>query len=145
MTMHLIRGANSLNTRKPKRKLTKGRINELQLAWRTHNKQMKQSGNHDLRYDTFEEYLDYCHGKVKVKKEFKAYEPNTTYRRETPHYPSSSLPAPNKHAPGKSAGRSERQQYTGDLVIGIATMHKSNAVPVMRGTEQAKEISRMGR
>ena len=145
MTMHLIRGANSLNTRKPKRKLTKARINQLQLAWRAHNKHMKQSGNHDLRYDTFDEYLDYCHGKVKLKKEFKSYEPNTAYRRETPYYPSSSLPAPDKHAPGKSAGRSERPEYTGDLVIGIATMHKSNAVPVMRGTEQAKEISRMGK
>jgi hypothetical protein len=35
--------------------------------------------------------------------------------------------------------------YTGTLITGIATMHKSNAVPVMRGTDQATEISRMAK
>jgi hypothetical protein len=34
--------------------------------------------------------------------------------------------------------------YTGDKIIGIATMHKSNAVPVF-SDEQAVEISRMRR
>ena len=34
--------------------------------------------------------------------------------------------------------------YTGDKVLGIATMHKSNAVPVFRA-EDAVEISRMRR
>lgn len=40
--------------------------------------------------------------------------------------------------------KKESQQYTGDLVKGIATMHKSNAVPVL-GEEDATEISRMRR
>jgi hypothetical protein len=34
--------------------------------------------------------------------------------------------------------------YTGDKIIGIATMHKSNAVPVF-SDEQAVDISRMRR
>jgi hypothetical protein len=34
--------------------------------------------------------------------------------------------------------------YTGDKILGIATMHKSNAVPVF-SDEQAKDISRMRR
>jgi len=34
--------------------------------------------------------------------------------------------------------------YTGDKILGIATMHKSNAVPVF-SDEQAVEISRMRR
>lgn len=34
------------------------------------------------------------------------------------------------------------KQYTGDQMIGIATMHKSNAVPVF-STESAKDISKM--
>jgi hypothetical protein len=34
--------------------------------------------------------------------------------------------------------------YTGTLIKGIATMHKSNAVPVIND-EQAKEISSMRR
>jgi hypothetical protein len=36
------------------------------------------------------------------------------------------------------------KQYTGTKVLGIATMHKSNAVPVF-AEEQAIEISQMRR
>lgn len=38
----------------------------------------------------------------------------------------------------------ERKVYTGDKIVGIATMHKSNMVPVFSG-EEAKDISRMRR
>jgi hypothetical protein len=40
--------------------------------------------------------------------------------------------------------RRESMKYTGSLVKGIATMHKSNAVPVI-DEEQMKDISRMRR
>lgn len=40
--------------------------------------------------------------------------------------------------------RKENMMYTGTLVKGIATMHKSNAVPVI-DEEQMKDISRMRR
>jgi hypothetical protein len=40
--------------------------------------------------------------------------------------------------------RRESMKYTGTLVKGIATMHKSNAVPVIN-EEQMKDISRMRR
>ena len=40
--------------------------------------------------------------------------------------------------------RRESMMYTGSLVKGIATMHKSNAVPVI-DEEQMKDISRMRR
>lgn len=45
---------------------------------------------------------------------------------------------------GNGAAR-ERVRYTGDLIVGIGTMHKSNAVPIMRGTNEAKEIAKMRR
>ena len=38
----------------------------------------------------------------------------------------------------------DRNVYTGTSMIGIATMHKSNSVPVF-STENAKEISKMRR
>lgn len=38
----------------------------------------------------------------------------------------------------------QSQQYTGDKIIGIGTMHKSNAVPIFND-EQAKDISTMRR
>mgnify|MGYP001275068762 FL=1 len=43
-----------------------------------------------------------------------------------------------------STAKKEQHVYTGDLIVGIATMHKSNAVPVMN-KQQAKDISRMGK
>ena len=46
---------------------------------------------------------------------------------------------------GGVCAKRESQKYTGDLIVGIATMHKSNAVPVMRGTTQAEDIARMRR
>lgn len=35
--------------------------------------------------------------------------------------------------------------YTGTEIAGIATMHKSNAVPVRKGTNEAKDIANMRR
>jgi len=42
------------------------------------------------------------------------------------------------------AARTEPLKYTGTLVKGIATMHKSNAVPVI-DDEQAKDLASMRR
>lgn len=43
-----------------------------------------------------------------------------------------------------SCTKKESPVYTGSLVVGIATMHKSNAVPVIN-KEQATDIARMRR
>ena len=40
--------------------------------------------------------------------------------------------------------KKEEKVYTGDEIIGIAQMHKSNAVPV-RGKKQATEVATMRR
>lgn len=57
-------------------------------------------------------------------------------RETTQHIPS--LPM------GGVATKAPPKVYTGDKVLGIATMHKSNAVPVFRA-EDAVEISKMRR
>lgn len=65
------------------------------------------------------------------------YKPTQSYRRETPRIASL----------GEGVGngfKKETQTYTGTLIKGIATMHKSNAVPVIN-EEQAKDISSMRR
>lgn len=54
-----------------------------------------------------------------------------------------------KHIPSLNTGniaatKAAAKVYTGTKVMGIATMHKSNAVPVFNDTE-AKEISSMRR
>lgn len=43
-----------------------------------------------------------------------------------------------------NASKKSQKVYTGDKIVGIATMHKSNAVPVFN-SEQAIEISSMRR
>lgn len=59
------------------------------------------------------------------------------YVRETPHYPS-------LNSGYHDCTKKQQHQYTGDKMIGIGTLHKSNAVPVF-SSDDAKEISRMRR
>ena len=70
---------------------------------------------------------------------FKAWTPppNPNYR-QTPEYPSATFSG------AINTSKPERKEYTGTLVKGIATMHKSNAVPIIND-EEAKDISRMRR
>lgn len=61
------------------------------------------------------------------------------YRRDTgPKIPSKN---PTDMSP---CTKKEAQKYTGTLIKGIGTMHKSNAVPIF-SDEQAVEISKMRR
>lgn len=46
--------------------------------------------------------------------------------------------------PGGSTSLKQPMQYTGTNMLGIATMHKSNAVPVF-SDQSAKDISQMRR
>ena len=59
------------------------------------------------------------------------------YRRDTVHYPS-------RPDTVGVAARVESPQYTGTLVKGIGTMHKSNAIPII-DEEQMKDLARMRR
>lgn len=150
MTMHLVRGMTSLNTRKRKSaKLTAGKLERLQKQHKEHNKQMKRLHCHDMVM-TFDEYLDYVHGRYKPKTKPTAtdFEWNASggYRRETPYIPSkgSDTMAPCTVKP--------RMEYTGERkLVGIATMHKSNMVPIFAddddktGKKQATEIATMRR
>jgi len=138
MTMHMIRGVNSLSTRKPKFKMTKTIYAQRQLDWREHNDWLKQQ---HLPKISFEEYCDSRLGKVKKPK----YTPTTTlvhtkpYHRETPYIPSLS------NTKGGTTARQKPMVYSGErTLLGIAVMHKSNLVPVF-STEEATEISRMRR
>lgn len=75
----------------------------------------------------------------RTKKVFSAVSTNTaqSYRRETPNYPSCTSTA-------GVAARVEPPRYTGTLVKGIGTMHKSNAVPII-DEEQMKDLASMRR
>ena len=148
--MHLARGLSTISTTKRKKKpLTQKDIERYTVDWRKHNKSMRRAGNHSLQYDTVNNYIAYVRGEYKApKREAGAYVPDTSWRREEPRIPSSMEEAIkdgtfNKN--GSGGTKKEHPKYTGNLIVGIATMHKSNAVPVMRGTKQAEEISQMRR
>ncbi len=67
------------------------------------------------------------------------YKAPAPYRRETPHIASLN----SKDSCGV-ATKAPEKVYTGSSIVGIATMHKSKAVPVF-SSEDAVEISKMRR
>jgi hypothetical protein len=137
MTMHLVRGMSSLSSRRPTFKLTKRKRAEWEFDWMADNKLRKSQGMAKI---TFEEYCLNRIGKVKLPKpEFKTLTATTTHPRyaDRPQYDSLNANVGN-------CFKRESIKYTGTLVKGIATMHKSNAVPVI-DEEQMKDISRMRR
>jgi hypothetical protein len=76
--------------------------------------------------------------KVKTSTGGSVYVPQrNNFRRSVPEYPS----APETVG---VAARVESPRYTGTLVKGIGTLHKSNAVPVIN-EEEMKDIARMRR
>lgn len=65
------------------------------------------------------------------------YQPPAVFRRDEPRIPSLNTNVGHTN-------RKEPMKYTGTLIKGIATMHKSNAVPVIN-EEEMISISRMRR
>ena len=151
MTMSLVRGMTSLNTKKRKAtKMTASKLERLQKEHREHNKHMKRLGCHNNMM-TFDEYVDYVHGnyKPKSKPTTNNFEWNSSgqYRRLTEDIPSRI----SKDSFGPAV-KKESMQYTGERkLVGIAMMHKSNLVPVFaddddkNGQKQATEIAQMRR
>lgn len=161
MSMHLC-GPELTTTlyKKRKVKITKSQQQELERGWRERNQRLKEMR---LPKETFEQYMEWVYGKGKKEKGQKNPGKKTTTtspllgvgKKETssnkndqttckqvaelgvavPHGrpwitgPCSSKPSPT---------------YTGTKIIGIGTMHKSNAVPIF-SDDEAKEISSMRR
>ena len=77
--------------------------------------------------------------KKPMKKVFNTWE----YKLTTPPGRTTSHHIPSRDT-GGNASKKETMQYTGTKMIGIGTLHKSNAVPVFSDHE-AKEMARMRR
>ena len=149
MTMHLMGHAYStINKRKTKAKITDKRRRELEPEWHAYNRQLKQLHMPKI---TFDEYLESLYGtkpkatpkqKVKQRKQATEYVSNYSNYRETPHYPSLGDGVGTAVAP-------EPKEYSGERkLLGVATMHKSNMVPVFEdddGKQYAKDLARMRR
>jgi len=64
-------------------------------------------------------------------KEFKDYAPSRPYARDVKAIPSYQGPITG------TTSKAEAKQYSGDYITGLATMHKSNIMPVGRDDDPA--------
>ena len=146
MTMQLV-GPYMTTTNYKKRKakkLTPNKLETLRVEWKQYNKRMRKMNCHSAQFEQFEQYLSYVQGGHKPRKqdqEFKTYQASEPYRRQTPDIPSAN---PDHFAP---CAKKEQMVYSGERqLLGVATMHKSNMVPIFADNkEQAKEIASMRR
>ena len=141
MTMSLAQGLTTTSTKKRKQsKRTKLQQIRFEQQHREYNKNMKRIHAHDQMM-SLEEYDLYARGLYKPKAtKFKEYKPTATFTEQRKQYPSA----------GDGIGvatKKEAMQYTGERkLLGIATMHKSNMVPIFEDNKhEAIEIARMRR
>lgn len=110
----------------------------MEQEWRDHNKWLKQR---HLRKVSFQEFIDNKTAKkLRIADSFdQPPEPaRPSYRRSTPEYPS-------RDTGVGVAAAAEPKVYSGERkLLGIATLHKSNMVPIF-DPEHAKDVARMRR
>ena len=143
MSMHLVGPyLTTTNYKKRKTKMTKARMAELDTRWRDYNKWAKRS---NLPKMTFEEYLDYIGGHVKVSNKRPTV---TVWPKDEPQHRSADhrvlYPSLNSADSGGVAAKPQPKVYTGDKLLGIATMHKSNMVPIF-SSKDAEDVAKMRR
>ena len=67
---------------------------------------------------------------------------SSTWRAPKPDYSTPSYKSTNSVGNGF---KKQENSYTGDEIMGIGTLHKSNMVPIRKDSNNAKEIARMRR
>jgi hypothetical protein len=132
MTMHLLGPA--FSTISTKKRKSKGVTINAKYAkeFREHNKLMRKIG---CKEKTLNEYITYRQGNYKPALRGTPM-PKYEVSNHREKYPSGD-------GIGTNYARKEKV-YTGTLITGIATMHKSNAVPIIN-KEQAIDIANMRR
>ena len=123
MTMHLVRGMSSLSTRKRKDTID---MVSMESEWRAYNKDLRRRNLASMQFTTLESYIEYRLGrgkKVTAPSRALPTESVKPFIRETVRLPSLS-------SQGGNTTKKESPTYSGDYLVGIATMHKSNMVAV---------------
>jgi hypothetical protein len=119
-------------------KLTKGKLKQLEQDHLEYNRFLKQRHMPKI---TLEEYIDKVFGRVKaVKKKVETYKPTTNViysdRKQYPSVIGTGLAI---------CAKKEVRAYSGEQkLLGIATLHKSNMVPVF-ARQDAEDIAKMRR
>ena len=127
--MHLAPGLTTTRTKKRKNKpLTQKAIDEYTVAWRKHNKDCRKRHLHDFQFE-----ISHTSEKPEVKRKVEIKK------------------IPSHAASIGNCFKAEPKEYSGERkLVGIATMHKSNMVPVFEDEDgdarkEATEIAHMRR
>ncbi len=143
MTMHLEQGLTTLNTKKRKKKaFTKNQLARLEKQRIENNKFFRSIGMEQHQMDK-SQWAKYVRGEHKSKIKPRVFNDpfgrDQTFYRDGPDVPMSN------NIPVNMGGKKEPQVYSGERkLLGIATMHKSNMVPVF-DDKDAKDIAKMRR
>jgi hypothetical protein len=130
MSMHLHHPALSLNGKK------KGRVKFKSAEAKREHERLEQEWQDLLKRQGAEQ-------EAKRQRRAMSAEP-LTYRLSVPAGRSNTNHIPSLNSGAGVATLAPAKVYSGNKILGIATMHKSNAVPVF-SNEEAVEISKMRR
>lgn len=126
MSMHLVRGMTSTNTKKRRTKVNK----QLEARRAEHEAWLKSKG------------LDDESLKRKLPHDKKGRRLGINELPNLKEHQAHAIALGNRVA--ASAPKVEEKRYTGTLIKGIVTMHKSNAVPILN-KQEAIDVSTMRR
>lgn len=151
-------------TKKRTQKLTKAKQQELETGWKDRNKFLREL---NLPKQTFEQYLEWVHGKGKKENKKEVYRPEreaattnprkaagpTLQVKSTKHASTATTDNPNVAQTNQRAVRpwnsppptaQPAPTYTGTKIVGIAVLHKSCLQPVF-SREAAEDTAKMRR
>jgi len=139
--MHLV-GPYLTTTNYRKRKVTVTKAKQAQWHdwWMARNRELKRQG---LPKISFEQFVDELHGRVHVAKVRPNQQGQLAVNYQVPRERSTAH-IPSRDSWQGSTAKKESPKYTGDAMIGIGVMHKSNSVPIFKA-EDARDISSMRR
>ena len=142
MSMHLVGPyLTTTNYNRRNSKVTKAKMASWEASYKERCKFNKRMG---LPKETFEEFLDIVQGRAKFKTKAVPLKSNVASVTSAMKQHRELYPSGNGFGTPGSTAKKEPQKYTGTLIKGIATMHKSNAVPIMND-KQAIEVATMRR
>jgi hypothetical protein len=126
--------------------LTQKAIDEYTVAWRQHNKECRRNYMHYFQFESLEEYIKYVRGQKYISEK-----PRISEKSEVCKKPEVKKKIPSHTASVGNCFKPDPKVYSGDRkLVGIATMHKSNMVPVFEDDEgdarkEATELANMRR
>jgi hypothetical protein len=141
--MHLVGPyLSNISTKKKEQKITKSKQTELERDWKERNESLKKIG---LPKQSFDQYMEWRYGRGKKSKTETKFRPAgaSLSPKGTHQIGEVKKAIIGPRLPDECAVR-PTVKYTGSAMIGIATMHKSNMVPVFSNKE-AEDISKMRR